>query len=258
MSRAWMPFYAGDYLRDTGHLTTEQHGAYLLLILHCWQHGKLPDGAPGRATIARVPLKRWQTIKSEVESYFLDDGTHKRIDAEREKTERAVMQRTLAGRNGGVRSGISRAIKRGQDEARSKRDRSEPQSEIEANHEARSQAKTKLPGTNHIRKITSSEQEAARPPPVEKPQEQTNTAGLLATALPTGALARQPETEQAAEQPYADCANLLVANETPSPIEAPQAFDKEARAKLDAVLAAKRKPKEEIDLSIPGFLQRTA
>jgi uncharacterized protein YdaU (DUF1376 family) len=42
MSRNWMPIYWGDYLRDTRHFNTEQHGAYLLLIAHYWQNGSLP------------------------------------------------------------------------------------------------------------------------------------------------------------------------------------------------------------------------
>jgi len=37
---AWMPIYWGDYLKDTGHLSTEEHGAYLLLIAHYWSTGK--------------------------------------------------------------------------------------------------------------------------------------------------------------------------------------------------------------------------
>jgi len=43
MSFQFMPIYTGDYHRDTRHLTTEEHGAYFLLLIHCWdQKGPVP------------------------------------------------------------------------------------------------------------------------------------------------------------------------------------------------------------------------
>lgn len=43
MSYAYMALFTGDYLRDTRHLTPEEHGIYLLLLMHCWdQRGPVP------------------------------------------------------------------------------------------------------------------------------------------------------------------------------------------------------------------------
>lgn len=36
MSFAYLPWYTGDYFRDTRHLTPARHGVYLLLLAHCW------------------------------------------------------------------------------------------------------------------------------------------------------------------------------------------------------------------------------
>jgi hypothetical protein len=114
MGRAWMPLYVGDYLRDTRDLNTLQHGAYLLLIMHYWQHNALPSDEARLAAIAGLSVAQWRRIREPVAAKFAEGWRHKRIEAELEKTDRAFMQRRLAGRNGGIKSGIARAVARGE------------------------------------------------------------------------------------------------------------------------------------------------
>jgi uncharacterized protein YdaU (DUF1376 family) len=110
MSRAWMPLYWGDYLRDTRDLSTLQHGAYLLLIAHYWQHGGLPDDPRRLAAIAGVALATWRRIAPAIAAKFGPGWRHGRIDTEIAKTERAITQRRVAGAKGGQRTAIARAI----------------------------------------------------------------------------------------------------------------------------------------------------
>jgi uncharacterized protein YdaU (DUF1376 family) len=114
MSRAWIAFYIGDYLKDTQALTTEQHGAYLLLLMECWQKGSVPLDPASRASIARIPLPRWKKISAPIDAFFAADGTNKRATAEITKAEMVSLKRAIAGAAGGRRSGISKAIVRGQ------------------------------------------------------------------------------------------------------------------------------------------------
>lgn len=93
----YMPLYVADYLADAAHLTTEEHGAYLLLIMNYWQRGKpLPADPERLARIARLSNERWTDVERTLNEFFEVDGDvwrHKRIDAEldkvRDKSEKA-------------------------------------------------------------------------------------------------------------------------------------------------------------------------
>ena len=81
----WMPIYIGDYLGDTARLTTEQHGAYLLLIFDYWRNGPLPDDDQALQQVTRLDRAGWKRNRAALQGYFqVYDGHwhHKRIDQE--------------------------------------------------------------------------------------------------------------------------------------------------------------------------------
>jgi uncharacterized protein YdaU (DUF1376 family) len=108
MNRPWMPLYVGDYLGDTGHLTTAQHGAYLLLMMHYWRKGELPDDDRQLCKIAKLPLKTWCQYRATLQDFFYEGWKHKRIDAELAKMMRVSEKRAIAGQKGGVGSALAR------------------------------------------------------------------------------------------------------------------------------------------------------
>lgn len=160
MSRAWMPIYWGDYLRDTRDLTTTQHGAYLLLIAHYWQHESLPADERQLAAIAGLGVVKWRAIQGPIAAKFAEGWKHKRIDHELEQAERKINQRIIAGQKGGRRSGVARAQQRGRElkEARSKQPLASRLSEDESTDEAG----MKQSRTNHQVYTTTTETSTAR------------------------------------------------------------------------------------------------
>src|SRR3990167_7660493 len=59
-----MTFYTDAYLADTGHLTTTEHGAYMLLLISMWRAGgTLPDDDKTLARVARMTMSQWRRAK---------------------------------------------------------------------------------------------------------------------------------------------------------------------------------------------------
>lgn len=87
---AWMPLYVGDYLGDTQRLTTEQHGAYLLLLMDYWRNGAPPDDDAVLAQITRMAIDDWKRIRRVIVRFFdEEDGLlfHGRVEIEISKAK---------------------------------------------------------------------------------------------------------------------------------------------------------------------------
>ena len=100
----WMRFHVGDYLADTMHLSTFQHGIYVLLIMHYFKRGPLPDDERVLARIAKVPSAMiWRKEAPPVMALFhLENGVHlhSRIEATRAEAKTLSEKRATAGKSG--------------------------------------------------------------------------------------------------------------------------------------------------------------
>ena len=106
-----LPLWTDSYLADTRHLTTQEHGAYLLLLMEAWRRKDcaLPDDDALWARLAGLDMRAWKRIKTTIRAFWSerDDGylEQKRLVDERQyvsrRSERAV---TAAKARHGARS----------------------------------------------------------------------------------------------------------------------------------------------------------
>lgn len=105
MSAPYFMFHPAKYLADTPHFTTEQHGAYLLLLINYWQRGKALDNSDERlAHVVKMPLDKWLLVKDSLAEYFEIDGdswTHGRMQFDLEMVQAKSIQASYAGRKSG-------------------------------------------------------------------------------------------------------------------------------------------------------------
>ena len=105
MSVPFMQLYVGDYIRDTRHLTAEQHGAYLLLLMAAWNAGgRLPNNPKKLARLAASMPSRWAKIAADVMEFFDVEGdyiTNRRLTVELKKAQEKSIIRAQSGTRGG-------------------------------------------------------------------------------------------------------------------------------------------------------------
>lgn len=95
-TRPWMPLYVADYLADTGELSTIEHGAYLLLIMHYWANGSLPNDDAKLKNIAKMSSHNWKKSRETLQKKFDAGWKHKRIEQELEKVRSISEKRSKA------------------------------------------------------------------------------------------------------------------------------------------------------------------
>ena len=110
-TRIWMPMYWADYLADTTHLSTFQHGCYLLMIAAYWRNGgPLPDDPTKLAHICRTTKDKLARYGNPVLGMFTAKNGwlyHQRIENEINRSN----ARINAARTAGQRSAQRRANK---------------------------------------------------------------------------------------------------------------------------------------------------
>lgn len=111
MALPYMPLYVADYLGDTQHLTCEQDGAYLRLLMCLWRSGgKLPLDHAKLARMCKLSPRKWAAVWVDLEPFFdVSDGmiSSARLAREIEEADRNFAEKSSLG----VASGKSRVLK---------------------------------------------------------------------------------------------------------------------------------------------------
>ncbi|MBA1157784.1 YdaU family protein [Microvirga mediterraneensis] len=106
-----LPLFTDAFLADTGHLTAQETGAYLLLLMMAWRlpECRLPDDDQKLSRWARVDSRTWKRIKPAImEFWTFEEGfwTQKRLSKERS----VVSKRAEVARDNGKHGGRPKSL----------------------------------------------------------------------------------------------------------------------------------------------------
>lgn len=109
-----LPLFTDAYLGDTTHLSTFEHGAYLLLLIVSWRSPgcRLPDDDAMLARYTRMTRDKWRKTRPVLASFFaIEDGFwhQARLQNELQHLQSRRKQQVEAGNA----SAIAKSLKRG-------------------------------------------------------------------------------------------------------------------------------------------------
>jgi len=100
-----MPVFWDAYLADTTHLSTEEHGAYLLLLGAMWRrNGSVPDDDRDNARITGLTPAKWRRIKARLApllTFSDDEITQKKLQKTWKETQEKIEKNRINGAKGG-------------------------------------------------------------------------------------------------------------------------------------------------------------
>ncbi len=102
-----MRLWTADYLGDTTHLTTIEHGAYMLLLMTAWRSKAhcLPDHDLLLRQYTKLRAEQWKRIRPRLEPFFENSNGfwfHMRMLDEIEAIKRQRNQKSIAGTRGAL------------------------------------------------------------------------------------------------------------------------------------------------------------
>ena len=106
-----LPLFTDAFIADTGHLSAQETGAYLMLLMVAWRTPdcRLPDDDDKLARWARVDRRTWKRLKPTVMEFWSLGGgfwTQKRLTQERD----IVSKRADAARSNGKHGGRPKSL----------------------------------------------------------------------------------------------------------------------------------------------------
>jgi len=112
----YLKLYVGDYLVDTMHLSLEEHGAYLKLLMEYWTNGAaLRDDNRRFSRLLGISLKKWRAIRPTLAEFFVCDGitwAHKRMEVDLAQARHNVSISRKAGRASGRSRNLAKSSKK--------------------------------------------------------------------------------------------------------------------------------------------------